>query len=99
MKKEKISHRIIGNSGPLMISWTDKPKGDAVEDLSGNGVGFFSKDGDILACEFDDVKSTDHQTLQFENYTVEIHVRNGKVTYKMVHIEKKPVKKKKRRAA
>lgn len=92
MRKSKISFRVIGDSGPLSISWFDGPKGDAVEAKNGIGVGFFTTNGELLMVEFDDVKEIkDEQHLDFDKYRVETSVNKGKVTYSL--IELKPVKK------
>ncbi len=96
--KKRISHRIIGDSGPLMISWFHGPKGDAVESKNGVGVGFFSPSGEILAVEFDDVQAkNDHQILEFEHYLIEVTVKSGKTTYFLKRIEAKESDKKKRK--
>jgi len=85
MKKAKVSFRVIGDSGPLTISWFDGPKGDAVEAKNGIGVGFFSSDGTLLCVEFDDVNEKhDSQSLEFDRYQVEASVNKGKVSY-LVH--------------
>ncbi len=66
MKKGSIFFHPIEGSGPLTISWTKAPKGDATEAKKGNGVGFFSHTGDLLSVIFDDIQSdSDHQTLEF----------------------------------
>jgi hypothetical protein len=102
MKKAKISFRIIGDSGPLSISWFDGPKGDAVESKNGIGVGFFSTDGELLMVEFDDVdEKNDHQVLHFDHYKIEVIVNKGKVSFLLDELsrKKKPVKPAKKRAA
>lgn len=82
MKKAKVSFRVIGDSGPLSISWFQGPKGDAVEAKNEIGVGFFSHDGELLAVEFDDVcEQKDHQVLKFDCYTIEVKVEYGQVSY------------------
>lgn len=82
MKKAKLSFRVIGDSGPLTISWFDGPKGDAVEAKNGIGVGFFSSDGTLLCAEFDDMNDKhDSQVLEFDRYRVEASVNKGKVSY------------------
>lgn len=74
----------IEGSGPLAIDWSNGPFGDAVEALNVDGVGFFSRRGELLAVEFDDVNvKKDHQFLDFPNYRVEATVKNGKVTVKV----------------
>ncbi len=102
MKKAKISFRVIGDSGPLSISWFDGAKGDAVEAKNGIGVGFFSTDGELLMVEFDDLdEKNDHQVLNFDHYKVEVTVTKGKVSFSMDELEpkKKPIKASKKRAA
>ena len=95
MKKEKISFRVIGDSGPLSISWFDGPKGNAVDAKNEIGVGFFSKSGELLMVEFDDVDElTDYQFLEFDRYRVEVKVNNGKVSYKVEALKSKGRKKK-----
>ena len=84
MKKDKVSFRVIGESGPLSISWYAGPKGDAVEAKNQIGVGFFSPNGELLGVEFDDVsEKKDHQALVFDHYRVEVTTKNGKVSYKV----------------
>ena len=100
MKREKISFRVIGESGPLSISWYDGPKGDAVEAKNGIGVGFFSPNGELLSVEFDDVaESKDHQVLEFDRYQIEVFVKKGKVSQSRVSLKasKKPPRSSKKR--
>lgn len=88
MKKAKLSFRVIGDSGPLTISWFDGPKGDAVEAKNGIGVGFFSSDGALLCVEFDDMNEKhDSKTLEFDSYRVEASVKKGKVSYSVHEVE------------
>ena len=94
MKKAKMSFRVIGDSGPLSISWFDGPKGDAEEDKNGIGVGFFSSDGELLCVEFDDVdEKKDHQILEFDRYRVEVEVNNGKASYTVEELKGRSRKK------
>lgn len=82
MRKGKVFFHPIEGTGPLTITWSAGPKGDAVEARNGAGVGFFSKRGDLLCVIFDEVADVqDHQVLEFVGYRIEISVRNGKVTY------------------
>ncbi|MCX6990018.1 MAG: hypothetical protein NTX49_02975 [Chlamydiae bacterium] len=82
MKKGKIFFHPMDGSATLSISWTSGAKGDAVEATKGSGVGFFSDTGDLLGVNFDEVTSSqDHQSLEFNQYVVEISVKNGNVTY------------------
>jgi hypothetical protein len=91
MKKPKINFRVFGDSGPLSASFHSGTLGDAVEAVSGDGVGFFSPvSRELLAVEFDDVSSkSDHQILKFKGgVEVEVLVENGQATVK-VHQPKK----------
>ena len=82
MKKEKIFFHPIEGSGPLTISWSSAPKGDAIEATQGSGVGFFSEKSDLLCVIFDDVKSaSDHQVLEFDRESIDLKVKNGQITY------------------
>ncbi len=82
MKKGKVFFHPIEGSGTLTISWTSGPKGDAIEAKKGQGVGFFSHSGELLAVIFDEVQdSQDHQFLEFTHYQIEIFVKNRKVSY------------------
>lgn len=92
MKTPSVSFRIIGNSGPLSLYWSEGPFGDAVESREGNGVVWLSGSGELLAAEFDDVNKTqDHQTLTSpEGTIIEVTVKTGKVKY---HLLKKQVHK------
>ena len=88
MKDAKISFRVIGNSGPLTLSWSDEAKGPAIEAKNGTGIGFFSEAGKLLCVEFDDVEEkTDHQHLNFDSVQIEVWVKNGKIKYE-VHLLK-----------
>lgn len=90
MIKPKISFRVIGKSGPLSITWSPGPLGDAVEAENGIGVGFFSPTKDLLSVEFDDVNSkNDLQVLKFDRYKIEIKVKNGKVSYSRIGLNSK----------
>jgi len=102
MKKNKVSFRVIGDSGPLSISWFDGPKGDAVEAKNGIGVGFFSTTGELLMVEFDDVdEDKDQQHLEFDRHRVDVSVNKGKVSFSMEELDqkKKPQKSIKKKAA
>jgi hypothetical protein len=82
MKKGKVFFHPIDGSGPLTISWSSGPKGDAVEAKRGSGVGFFSEKGDLLCVIFDEVQSeNDHQILEFDRNHIEITIKNGRATY------------------
>lgn len=72
----------MNGTGSLSISWTSAPKGDAVEATKGSGVGFFSDKGSLLAVIFDEVKECqDKQILEFDQISVEVLVKAGKVDY------------------
>ncbi len=105
MRKPKIFFSPIEGSSLLSISWFSGPLGDAVEAKSGSGVGFFSKSGELLSVEFDDVEEAhDHQILQFDRYQVEVSVSAGKVSHTVRELSapkrsRRLTKKKTRRAA
>lgn len=85
MKEGKVFFHPIDGSGPLTISWSTEPKGDAQEAQKGSGVGFFSDSGDLLCVIFDEVQSdNDKQILEFENLSVEINVKNGHVDFSVI---------------
>jgi hypothetical protein len=93
MKKAKVFFHPIDGSGPLTLSWSSTPKGDAVEAKKGNGVGFFSEKGDLLCVIFDEVQSLqDRQVLEFKNDRVEIRVKNGRVIHTISSIKPSPLK-------
>src|SRR4051812_10098092 len=97
MKKAKVSFRVIGDSGPLSISWFQGPKGDAVEAKNELGVGFFSEDGELLSVEFDDVnKKSDDQILVFDRYRIEVSVKKGKISHSVTRLETRRKKLKKK---
>ena len=85
MKSPAISFRVIGNSGPLSVSWSEGPFGNAVESKNGNGVMWLSSTGELLAVEFDDVqKDNDCQKLTAPDGTViELTVKNNKVNFEI----------------
>ena len=90
MKKSKVSFRVIGDSGPLSISWYEGPKGDAVEAKNRIGVGFFSTTGELLMVEFDDVEQEkDSQYLEFDHHKVEVSVKKGKVSFSLQEFDRK----------
>lgn len=91
MKKPKISFRVFGDSGPLSVYFHEAPYGDAIEAVSGDGVGWFSTAGkELLAVEFDDVsEKSDHQILKFKGgLEIEVSVEEGRATVK-IHQPKK----------
>ncbi len=82
MKKDKVFFHPINGSGPLTISWSSVPKGDALEAKKGNGIGFFFEKVDLLCVIFDDVKSAnDGQILEFDRDCVELIIKSGHITY------------------
>lgn len=83
MRQAEVFFHPMEGSGQLSISWSSGWKGAAVEAKIGNGVGFFSSNGELLSVIFDDVSVEDHQFLEFSGYTVEVIVCKGKVTYKV----------------
>lgn len=89
-KKPKLWFDTIGGDGPLSITFIPdygKPYGVAIEDLTLNGVGYFTPDGELIEAEFDHVDAkNDHQILKFDNKfknQVEVTVKNGKVDFKI----------------
>ena len=97
MKKIRVFFHPIDGSGSLTISWSSAPKGDAIEAQKGEGVGFFSDQGDLLGVIFDEVQSDhDHQTLVFAALSVEIQVKKGKVQH-FIHPLKKTARPRKQR--
>lgn len=77
----------------MCIHWFPGPYGDAKEAKSGNGVGWFTPNGELLAVEFDDVsKKLDRQELEFSRHRVEVLVKNVKINVKL-HV-KRPQRKK-----
>jgi hypothetical protein len=82
MKRGEVFFHPMEGSGQLGISWSSAPKEAAVEAKKGNGVGFFSTNGNLLSVIFDDVLAAeDHQVLEFASYRVEIFTKRGKVTH------------------
>lgn len=95
MIKGKVFFHPIEGSASLTISWSSHPKGDAIEAQNGNGVGFFSESGHLLAVIFDEVlEESDHQILDFKHHQVEVRVKEGKVFYNLMSKEpsRKPKK-------
>jgi hypothetical protein len=82
MIKGKVFFHPIDGSGALTISWSSRPKGDAIEAKKGSGVGFFSKEEDLLCVIFDEVQSdNDHQVLEFDCHRIEVTTKNSQVSY------------------
>lgn len=97
MKKGKVFFHPIEGSGPLTISWSAEPKGDAVEAEKGLGVGFFANKGDLLCVIFDEVQAdSDHQILEFRSHRVEVSIKKGRVTYTITQRKAAPHLRKRR---
>ncbi len=81
MKKPKISFRHFGGSGPLSIQWYEAPFGNAEEANHGEGVCWYSPNGEVLAVEFDDVDfASDEQSLELrDGSVVQIKVKAGRI--------------------
>ena len=88
MKKKypEIFFESRGGEGPLFIYYSEKPYGNAIDDESETGAGFFGKDGELKAVMFDHVsKASDHQKLIFKSgCVVEIKVKKGQVTHQIL---------------
>jgi hypothetical protein len=92
MKRGKVFFHPIDGTAALTISWSSRPKGDAIEAKRGDGVGFFSDKGDLLCVIFDEVSSKeDQQILEFSHWKVEVRVKGSKVAY---HVTEKQLQKK-----
>jgi len=92
MKRAEVFFHPMEGSGQLSISWSSAPKGAAVEAKKGNGVGFFSPNGDLLSVIFDDVSAgEDHQVLEFRKYKIEASVKCGIVKYKVIQLDRSKV--------
>ncbi len=82
MKKTKITFIALDGSGALHLDFQSGPFGDATEASKGDGVGFFSPNGELQGVTFDDVdEKKDHQVLEFDRYRVEASVENGKISH------------------
>jgi len=89
-KNGEVFFRPIESSAPLSIYWYHGSKGDAIEANNGNGVGFFSPEGELLGVIFDDVnENNDNQMLEFDNYRVEVKTKNKKVIHSVSCLKKK----------
>lgn len=81
MRQGKVFFHPIEGAGQLSISWRTRSKGDAVEAKKGEGIGFFSDQGELLSVLFDEVQALeDSQILEFTHYKVEVWVKNGTVS-------------------
>ena len=84
MKQGEVFFHTMEGSGQLSISWSSASKGAAIEAKKGDGVGFFSTNGDLLSVIFDDVSAVeDHQILEFKTCKIEISVKNGVIKHKV----------------
>ena len=87
MKRGEVFFHPMEGSGQLSISWSSAMQGAAIEAKKGNGVGFFSTDGDLLSVLFDDVSvPEDDQVLEFKKHKIEISVRNGIIKHKLTQL-------------
>lgn len=70
-----------GGEGPLYVYFEDGPYGNAIDDETGAGAGFFDEHGRLIAVLFDRVlENADHKILKFKKKQfVEIKVIKGKV--------------------
>lgn len=88
MKKAKVTFIPIDGTGALHLDFQPGPFGDATEARKGDGVGFFSQNGELQGITFDDVdKERDHQVLEFDRYRVEVSVNKGKVSHSVVPLD------------
>lgn len=80
-KYPEIYFENSGGEGPLYVYLESGPYGNAVDDETGLGAGFFNENGRLLAVLYDHISSEkDHCCLRFpKNQSVEIKVKNGKV--------------------
>jgi|GEM_PF-6770644 len=69
-----------GGEGPLYVYFEDGPYGNAVDDETGSGAGFFNDQGRLIAVLFDHVAaSSDRKMLKFaKKQFVEVVIKNGK---------------------
>ena len=87
MNRADVFFHPMEGSGQLSISWSSAPKGAAIEAKKGNGVGFFSTNGNLLSVIFDDVSALkDHQVLEFKKYKIEISVKCGIIKHKVTQL-------------
>lgn len=89
MRKTKVTFLPIDSTGALHIDFQPGPFGDAVEARKGDGIGFFSQNGELQGVTFDDVnEKQDHQMLEFDRHRVEVSVMKGKISHSVVPLEK-----------
>lgn len=82
MKKVKVTFIAIDGTGALHLDFQPGPFGDAIEASKGDGVGFFSQNGDLQGVTFDDVdEKNDRQALEFDQYRIEVSVDKGKISH------------------
>jgi hypothetical protein len=80
MSKIKTFYHPIDGSAPLSATFSNLPKGDAVEAKNEIGVGFFSPPGELLGVIFDDIQEDgDHQFLLFPKHRIDVWTRRGKI--------------------
>ncbi len=88
MKKARVTFIPIDGTGVLHLDFHPGPFGDATEARKGDGVGFFSQNGELQGVTFDDVDAEqDHQVLEFDRYRVEVTVNRGKISKSVVPLE------------
>ena len=88
MKKVKITFLPIDGTGALHLDFQPGPFGDAIEAKNGDGIGFFSQNGELQGVTFDDVKKErDHQVLEFDRYRVEVSVTKGKLSHSIARLD------------
>ncbi len=90
MKKAKITFIPIDGTGVLHLDFQQGPFGDATEARKGDGIGFFSRSGDLQGVTFDDMdEEKDQQVLEFERYRIEVSVNKGKISYAVIPLDGK----------
>lgn len=88
MKNVKVTFIPIDGTGALHLDFEPGPFGDAIEAKKGDGIGFFSQNGELQGVTFDDVdEERDHQELQFDRYRVEVSVNKGKISHSVVLLD------------
>jgi len=81
MTKPKVTFMPLDGTGMLHLDFQTGSFGDAIEAKKGDGVGFFSPNGDLQGVTFDDVnEKEDRQTLEFEHYRVVVAISKGKIS-------------------
>ena len=88
MKKVKITFLPIDGTGALHLDFQPGPFGDAVEAKKGDGIAFFSQNGELQGVTFDDVnEERDRQLLEFDRYRVEVSVTKGKISHSVTRLD------------